>query len=101
MTFFSASHLFTALAWLLAVAWLWKGISSLAGMRHVPDLSRIDPATLPPIPETDGPDLTVVIPARDEEAAINQCLRSLLASVGVKLQVIAVDDRSTDRTGTY
>jgi glycosyltransferase involved in cell wall biosynthesis len=99
MPFLSASQQFTNLAWALAAAWLWKGITALVGMRHIPDLSRIDPATLPPIPDIDGPDLTVIVPARDEESAIAQCLRSLLASSGVKLQIIAVDDRSTDRTG--
>lgn len=99
MHFFSAGQQFTNLAWGLAAAWLWKGITSFAGMRRLPDLGRIDPATLPPIPENDGPDLTVVIPARDEEAVIGQCLRSLLASTGLKLEIIAVDDRSGDRTG--
>jgi len=100
MPFFSASQQFTNLAWGLAAAWLWKGITSLVGMRKIPDLSQIDPATLPPIPESDGPDLTVIVPARDEETVIGQCLHSLLASSGLKLQIIAVDDRSTDRTGT-
>lgn len=99
MGFFSFHQQFTNLAWGLAAAWLWKGATSLAGMRRLPDLSRIDPATLPPIPESDGPDLTVVIPARDEEAVIGHCLRSLLASTGLKLEIIAVDDRSGDRTG--
>jgi cellulose synthase/poly-beta-1,6-N-acetylglucosamine synthase-like glycosyltransferase len=101
MPFLSASQLFTTLAWGLAAAWLWKGITSLVGMRQIPDLSQIDPATLPPIPENSGPDLTVIVPARDEEAVIDQCLRSLLASAGLKLQIIAVDDRSTDRTGEH
>ena len=99
MPLFSLSQQFTNLAWGLAIAWLWKGITSILGMPSIPDLSRIDPAALPPIPEIDSPDLTVVVPARDEQAVINQCLRSLVDSVGVKLQIIAVDDRSTDRTG--
>ena len=101
MSFFSASQQFTNLAFGLAAAWLWKGISALVGMPSVPDLSRVDTATLPAIPEGNGPDLTVVIPARDEEEVISQCLRSLVASVGVKLQIVAVDDRSTDLTGAY
>jgi len=101
MSFFSPTQQFTNLAFGLAAAWLWKGVTSLAGMRHLPDLSRIDPATLPPIPENTGPDLTVVVPARDEEAVIGQCLRSLLSSTGLRLQIIAVDDRSTDRTGEF
>jgi len=99
MGFFSFHQQFTNLAFGLAAAWLWKGITSLNGMPRIPDLSRIDPASLPPIPENDGSDLTVIVPARDEEAVIGQCLRTLLASAGLRLQIIAVDDRSSDRTG--
>jgi hypothetical protein len=71
MPFFSASQQFSNLAWGLAAAWLWKGITAFNGMQDLPDLSRIDPAALPPVPDTDGPDLTVVVPARDEEAVIS------------------------------
>lgn len=95
----SGSLIFAVFAWFFAVAWLWKGITALAGLPSIPDLSQIDPATLPAVPESTGPDLTVVVPARDEEAVIDQCLRSLLGSTGVKLQIVAVDDRSADRTG--
>jgi glycosyltransferase involved in cell wall biosynthesis len=94
-----AAQIFATVAWLLAAAWLWKGTTALLGFPTLPDLSRIDPATLPPIPENTGPDLTVIVPARDEEGAIEACLRSLIASTGLRLQIIAVDDRSTDRTG--
>ncbi|WP_109488352.1 glycosyltransferase [Occallatibacter savannae] len=100
MGFFSLHQQFTNLAWGLAAAWLWKGVTSLTGMRKLPDLSRIDPATLPSVPESDGADLTVIVPARDEEGVIGQCLRSLVESTGLRLQIIAVDDRSGDRTGT-
>lgn len=99
----SMTHLITAifafLCWVLALAWLWKGTEALLGMRHLPDLSRTNFENLPTIAPHNGADLTVIIPARDEEAAIESCLRSLLASTGIKLQIIAVDDRSTDRTG--
>jgi glycosyltransferase involved in cell wall biosynthesis len=37
--------------------------------------------------------------ARDEEARIEQTIRRLLAQTGVDLELIVVDDRSTDRTG--
>jgi glycosyltransferase involved in cell wall biosynthesis len=96
-----AAQIFAILSWALAAAWLWKGITALRGMPSLPDLSRIDPAALPAIPENSGPDITVVVPARDEEAAIEACLRSLLASCGVKLQIIVINDRSNDRTGQH
>jgi glycosyltransferase involved in cell wall biosynthesis len=42
--------------------------------------------------------VTVVIPARDEEAAIGPCLDAILASDLTELQVIVVDGASKDRT---
>jgi chlorobactene glucosyltransferase len=43
--------------------------------------------------------LSVVIPARNEEEDIDEALRSVLDQKGVELQVIVVNDHSTDRTG--
>ena len=96
----SAEHAFAFCCWVLAVAWLLKGGEALRGMRRLRDLCA-NPDGLAAIPESESPDLTVVVPARDEEAAIEACLRSLLASAGVRLQIIAVDDRSTDETGHW
>ena len=42
---------------------------------------------------------SVVIAARNEEARIEQSIRHLLAQRAVDLELIVVDDRSTDRTG--
>ena len=42
---------------------------------------------------------SVIVAARDEEARIEQTVRRLLAQQGVELELIVVDDRSTDRTG--
>jgi glycosyltransferase involved in cell wall biosynthesis len=42
---------------------------------------------------------SVVIAARDEKRRIEQTIRSLLAQSGVELEIIVVDDRSTDSTG--
>ncbi len=72
---------------------------ALRGMPHLPDLTRIDATALPPLPAGKGPHLTVVVPACNEEKSIQATLRSLLASTGLRLEIIAVDDRSTDRTG--
>ena len=43
--------------------------------------------------------LSVVIPARNEEEDIDEALRSVLDQKGVELQVIVVNDHSTDETG--
>jgi hypothetical protein len=45
------------------------------------------------------PSVTVIVPARDEAAKVEESLRSLLASDYPRLELIAVDDRSTDGTG--
>lgn len=46
----------------------------------------------------DLPAVSVLIPARNEEARISPVLRSVLASKGVEFEVIVADDSSTDRT---
>jgi glycosyltransferase involved in cell wall biosynthesis len=47
----------------------------------------------PPIPE-----VSIVVPARNEEASLGACLESLRAQTGVAFEIIVVDDGSTDRT---
>jgi len=47
----------------------------------------------------DGPLVSVVIPARNEERNIDRCARSVLASRWRQLELLIVDDHSTDRTG--
>jgi chlorobactene glucosyltransferase len=46
----------------------------------------------------DGPTVSVVIPARDERENIGRCVRSVLAAEYAPLDVIVVDDQSTDGT---
>jgi glycosyltransferase involved in cell wall biosynthesis len=45
------------------------------------------------------PSVSVVIPARNEERSVERAVRSHLASDYPRLEVLVVDDRSTDRTG--
>ena len=42
--------------------------------------------------------VSVLIPARDEECGIEQCVRHALASSHVDIEVIVLDDQSSDRT---
>jgi glycosyltransferase involved in cell wall biosynthesis len=42
--------------------------------------------------------VSVIVPARNEEANLRACLESLLAQVGIEFEIIVVDDGSTDRT---
>jgi glycosyltransferase involved in cell wall biosynthesis len=42
--------------------------------------------------------VSVIVPARNEEACLGTCLESLVAQTGVSFEIIVVDDASTDRT---
>jgi glycosyltransferase involved in cell wall biosynthesis len=44
------------------------------------------------------PAVSVIIPARNEEACLEACLQSLVSQRGAAFEVIVVDDHSTDRT---
>ena len=44
------------------------------------------------------PALSVIVPARNEEASLGTCLESLASQTGVTFEIIVVDDHSTDRT---
>jgi glycosyltransferase involved in cell wall biosynthesis len=46
----------------------------------------------------EAPIVSVIIPARNEEASLGTCLESLVAQTGVDFEIIVVDDHSTDRT---
>ena len=90
--------MFTGIAWAVSLAWVTRAVESLLFFRRVPDLTAL------PIPSAlaasaTGPLLSVVVPACNEQGAIEATIRSLMASQGVPLEVIAIDDRSTDATG--
>jgi glycosyltransferase involved in cell wall biosynthesis len=77
----------------VALMWLALAVSTLRGVlavKSLPPQSEVGPGRAPRV--------SVVIPARDEQARIETTVRRLLSQTGVELEVIAVDDRSTDRT---
>jgi glycosyltransferase involved in cell wall biosynthesis len=84
------------LAWLIALFWVWKAIAAARGLPGIPDI------TLPQydVAPEGSPSLTVIVPARNEAADVAACLQSLLEQDYANLQIIAVDDRSTDQTGS-
>jgi len=49
-------------------------------------------------PRPSGPLLSVIIPARNEALNIERCVRSILAAAYDPLEIIVVDDRSSDGT---
>ena len=90
------SHLLqSALAWLVALAWLWKAFTAAIGLPRIPNLALTKYDHSPP----ENPSLTVIVPARNEAADIANTLHSLLAQDYPNLHILAVDDRSTDNTG--
>ena len=48
--------------------------------------------------ESEHPAVSVIVPARNEEACLGACLQSLVTQADVKFEIIVVDDGSTDRT---
>jgi chlorobactene glucosyltransferase len=78
------AHLLPALPWLAPFA----GLARLA--HHRPNLSDVPPAS--------GVPVTVIIPARNESETIETVVRSVLASDYRPLELVVVDDRSTDDT---
>src|ERR1051326_4743967 len=81
---------------LLAIIWAVPILQLAFHFSEIADLTR--PEWNPPA-DLALPSLTIVVPARNEEAEIEPALRSLLQLDYPQYEVIAVDDRSTDRTG--
>lgn len=91
-------HLFAAFAWGIALAWLSRILPALIMLPRVPDIQSTDYDIAPT--SQSWPSLAVIVPARNEAEAISATLHSLLASDYPALQVVAIDDRSSDATGT-
>lgn len=53
----------------------------------------------PPAPaQSPTPEVSIIVPARNEEVSLAACLESLTTQAGVAFEIIVVDDNSTDRT---
>jgi chlorobactene glucosyltransferase len=75
----------------VALTALWYALRSIAlgrGLERIPRVSALPGAPL----------LSIVVPARNEERNIDGCVRSLLGQTGIDVEVIVVDDGSTDAT---
>jgi GT2 family glycosyltransferase len=88
--FYWISGLLLALIWLVPVLQLALHSSEVADLTQ-PEWDPPQNALLPT--------LTIVVPARNEEAEIEPALRSLLRLNYPQFEVVAVNDRSTDQTG--
>jgi glycosyltransferase involved in cell wall biosynthesis len=83
--------------WLVALLWTCSTLIALRNLPRIPDmLSQKYAAQLP---HSERPLVTVIVPARNEEESVEAGLRSLLAIEGLAIEILAIDDRSTDATG--
>ncbi len=83
---------------ILAVAWFSRILDAAIGMRHVADVAKPEWNRNPVLPQG-NPKVSIIVPACNEEHDIAETLTRLLALDYDNYEVIAVNDRSTDRTG--
>jgi glycosyltransferase involved in cell wall biosynthesis len=87
---------------ILALAWFSRIVDAALGMPSVADISLPEwdrrPGAASGSPRV-SPRVSIIVPARNEAETIAQSLQTLLALDYDNYEVIAVNDRSTDRTG--
>jgi chlorobactene glucosyltransferase len=83
----SVTLLLLTLPWVLVLLYL---VFFFRNPGEVPDSAHLAEGALPFV--------SVIVPARDEEANIEACVRSLCASAYPAFEVVVVDDESRDRT---
>ena len=83
----------------LALIWFWSLLGAALGMPKVPEITRPQWDRNPVTPGG-NPRVTVVVPARNEEETIEASLLRLLDLDYDNYEIIAVNDRSSDRTAT-
>ncbi len=83
----------------LGAAWFSRVVDAGLGMPGIPDIAK--PAwDRPPEPGHAVPRVSIIVPAKNEEETIAGVLRGLVSLDYPNYEVITVDDRSTDQTGT-
>jgi glycosyltransferase involved in cell wall biosynthesis len=89
------SLFFSVSGWILFVVWVVGVTPSLISMLW----RSLDSVTSKLPSPSEWPTVSIIVPARDEEAKIDAAMRSKLALDYPKLEFIAVNDRSQDATG--
>ena len=79
---------------LASIGWCVYYLRALAGGRQLPWLERLEPQ-----PPERWPKLSVIVPACNEGEAVRSAVTTLLTQDYPELEIVLVDDRSTDETG--
>ena len=88
-----ALYIFTLIMCSIMLAWVRLFIYSGRSLKYSPKLEKVrnvDPKLTPRV--------SIIVPALNEEKYIGRCLRSLLAQDYNNLEIISIDDGSTDNT---
>jgi GT2 family glycosyltransferase len=81
-----------AALFLVPAAWrLWRVAGVLRGRARLPRASEAPPSRGPAL-------VSALVPARNEERGVGACLASLSAQTYPDLEIVAIDDGSSDRT---
>src|SRR4051812_2598438 len=80
--------------WIVALPWLIIPIAVLVRMRGARSLGEYAQAR-----GADLPRVSVIVPARMEAHNIERCVKSILLTTYAHVEIIVVDDHSTDGTG--
>jgi glycosyltransferase involved in cell wall biosynthesis len=83
---------------ILGLVWFSRLLDAALGMPKVADISQPEWDRKPAAPKG-NPRVSIIVPARNEEEHIGPSLTTLLKLDYDNYEVIAVNDRSTDRTG--
>jgi chlorobactene glucosyltransferase len=85
----------TSIAFVAALPWIATPIIASLRMARSRSLDAESP-----VPPDRAPLVSVIVPARNEARNIEECVRSILSSRYPQLEVIIVNDHSTDETGS-
>lgn len=88
-----------AVAWATVLLWLLGAFLSVLGLRRQQPLQSVAAGGV--LTTRDAPLVSVLVPARNEEGRVlSACIGSILAQDYGRFEVVAVNDRSSDATGS-
>ena len=88
------SYILFYLAVVTLLVYITFGLNVVIGNRQTKKLKDVKPS-----PQSVWPEVSVIVAARNEERNIEEALQSILHQDYPELEIIVVNDRSTDRTG--